>query len=623
MTPFPRPRVTCDTECLPNYWLCMFESGEIFEMFDGHPLDIAGLATTLRRYTIVTFNGNNYDVPLITLALQGATPADLKLASDQIIIGGMKGWQIARPFDWIDHIDLFEVAPGTGSLKIYGGKMHSRKLQDLPIDPSMPLAPAMFAPVRDYCRNDLATTRDLLNAMDAQVALRVEMSAEYGLDLRSKSDAQMAEAVMKKLLPFKPEPPYIAPGTQFLYRPPQWLRFIRLPLIELLARSPFTVNASGGVDASEELMRTVVRIGASTYTMGTGGLHSTETCITFRTDERNILTLPDVASYYPSLILVTEIYPKQIGPQFAAIYRDWYDRRMAAKHAGDKKTANSLKIVLNGTFGKLCNIYSIFYAPSEFIQVTLTGQLALLMLIEMMESCGIPCVSANTDGIVLNCPRGLESIRDNVLHWWETTTGFVTESEEYRLLACRDVNAYIGIDSKGKAKLKGPYAPPEPGPSGWPNPTGQIATDAVVAFLTHGRAIEDTVLACTDIRQFAHIRQVKGGGSFCPNGTLPARTTQIFMRSIVGNLPKPELLAAYDRALAANAAERQYLGKAVRWYYARGSKGCIVTPAGGLVARTEGCRPMMELPDALPDDIDFEWYIREARGMLAEVGMTA
>jgi len=57
------------------------------------------------------------------------------------------------------------------------------------------------------------------------------------------------------------------------------------------------------------------------------------------------------------------------------------------------------------------------------------------------------------------------------------------------------------------------------------------------------------------------------------------------------------------------------------WYYANGSKGCIVTPADGLVARTEGCVPMMELTDAVPADMDYDWYIREAESLLVDIGV--
>ena len=37
-------------------------------------------------------------------------------------------------------------------------------------------------------------------------------------------------------------------------------------------------------------------------------------------------------------------------------YKEFLERRLAAEHAGDKKVADSLKSLLNGTYGKL-------YAP--------------------------------------------------------------------------------------------------------------------------------------------------------------------------------------------------------------------------------------------------------------------
>ena len=94
------------------------------------------------------------------------------------------------------------------------------------------------------------------------------------------------------------------------------------------------------------------------------------------------------------------------------------------------------------------------------------------------------------------------------------------------------------------------------------------------------------------------------------------------MCSITAFVPqlKAVLMSEYDRLCDRVAEEREYLGKATRWYYAVGSRGCIVTPAGGLVARTDGCRPMMELTDTVPDDLDYEWYIREAESLLVDVG---
>jgi len=585
-----KPTLMCDIECYVDYFLVKFmaEDGSTvdYESFDEHPLDIVGIRDLIKNYRIVTFNGNKYDIPMLSYALAGATNEQLKQASDAIIQQNLQPWQfsdyVGVPIVELDHIDLFEVAPGIGSLKMYGGKMHSRKLQDLPYDPSASISWAERITLREYCGNDLQTTLDLWNTFPAQIHLRETMSEEYGVDLRSKSDAQIAEAVMKSLLPFKVERPYVAPGTTFYYRPPSWLQFVDLDL-SVIARSPFTVTDTGSVEMTKELEKTIIRIGGSAYKMGIGGLHSMESGITHVADDNYTLTDHDVASYYPSLILETGIYPQQIGEQFKHIYRSWYDRRLAAKHAGDKKTANSLKTLLNGTFGKLGSKWSIFYAPSEMIQVTITGQLALLMLIEMLELSGISVVSANTDGIVLRTPRHLEWLRSEVIAWWESATGFVTEQTDYRFTAARDVNSYVAVGTDGTVKTKGAYAPPEPGPSGWPNPTGQVCADAVVTYLTDGVAIEQTVQNCTDIRQFVHIRQVKGGGTWQGN----------------------------------------YLGKAVRWYYSTGDTAPILyVKNGNKVAKTDGCRPMMELVDTIPEDIDYDWYIAEARGMLADLGVS-
>lgn len=628
-----RTESVVDTECYVNYWLCMFDSGDDVELWDDRhyvngfqcePIHFRqALFANLERHTIVSFNGIGYDAPLISLALDGATPSALKAASDSIIVRGLKHWEVTRVPEWIDHIDLFDVAPGQGSLKSYAARMHSRRLQDLPIQPHERIDALRRQQLREYCGlGDLPATRDLRAAMASQLQLRRDMSAEYQIDLRSKSDAQIAEAVMKRLLPFKVERPQVPYFQQFHYRPPEWVRFKTLDVLNLLARSPFTIGENGSPMMTDELANTLIRIGNSAYQMGSGGLHSTESKVVHEADANTVISDHDVASYYPSLILRTGIAPTQIGEPFQRIYRSWYDRRLAAKAAGDKKNANSLKTLLNGTFGKLGSPWSIFYAPSEMIQVTITGQLALLMLIERLELAGIAVISANTDGIVVKCPRALLGVRDAIIALWENITGLVTEANEYRLLASRDVNSYVAIKPDGEVKTKGAFAPPEPGASGWPNPTGQISVDAAVAWLRDRTSISQTVRGCTDIRQFVHVRKVTGGGSFCPQGLLPAKTTQRAMREVCGDIKnKEELFACYDAHVALEVSRREYLGKIVRWYYAKGSSGTIVTSKGGIVARTQGSRPCMQLPDELPSDIDYEWYIREAYSMLEDMGV--
>lgn len=334
-----------DTECYPNYWLCAFDTGECFELYDDHPLDIDGLIRTLSRYTLVTFNGINYDIPIITAALSGCTNAELKAISDRLIVGGEKHWNIIKSINWIDHIDLIEVAPGQGGLKAYGAKLHTRKLQDLPYPPDLITEWYHKVLLREYCKNDLTVTRELFTKLTAQIKLREEMSKEYSIDLRSKSDAQIAEAILKKMLPFKPDVPYMPPGTPFKYQPPEWLQFVNLPLLDMIRQATFVISDSGGVTMPDELAKTHITIGNSKYKMGIGGLHSTESDVSYVADDNYVLRDHDVASYYPSLILETGIEPPQLTGYFKPIYQSWYDQRIESKKkAGElKKQITKLK----------------------------------------------------------------------------------------------------------------------------------------------------------------------------------------------------------------------------------------------------------------------------------------
>ena len=247
------------------------------------------------------------------------------------------------------------------------------------------------------------------------------------------------------------------------------------------------------------------------------------------------------------------------------------------------------KVQLNGTFGKLFSKWSLFFAPELGIATTITGQLLLLMLIEMMELSGIQVVSANTDGIILKIPRGLEATADSIVAWWEQRTKLEMEATLYRSVYQRDVNNYIAIGMDGKVKRKGVFNQGGvlSGPQG-KGPNMDIAADAVVAYLKDGTPIIDTIMACADIRKFIVLRGVTGGGYW----------------------------------IATQGALGTYLGKAVRWYYStQCHEAHIVNKAGNKTATSDGCRPCMELPAQLPDDIDYAKYERAAMEMLASVGV--
>lgn len=655
-----RPLRELDLECYPDYFLAKFydettRQFQSFGMWDGHPLDIAAITDILARVTIDTFNGVGYDVPMITLALHGATNAQLKEANDDIIVRKLTPWMFYKkwgiqPLPYIDHIDTMEVAPGVRiGLKMYMGRMHAPTLQDLPYDPDTPLDAMGRFVIADYCGNDLTGTNLLRHEVWDRIKLRMAIGERYNIDVRSKSDAQIAEAVFKSQLDFQPVQRYVPDGFEFSYTPPEYIKFITpemRALLDTVRKAKFVVRdkeeaiAFGyydpedadqpkiktGVRIPPELLGRDIVIGQGKYRLGIGGLHSQESCANWHSIPGvQKLRDVDVRSYYPSLILAMGLVPEQLGEAFRIIYRAIYDRRQLSKSQAERiahlwecigtpelkeeshrlrTESDGLKIVLNGVFGKLFSKWSIFFAPELGIAVTMTGQLALLMLIEMMEASGIRVVSANTDGIVLLIPEGLDPVADQVIAWWEKCAGLEMEATHYRSIYQRDVNNYIAITTDGKVKRKGVFNQGGvlSGPQG-KGPNMDICADAVVAYFKSGTPIIDTIKACTDIRKFIVLRGVKGGGTYVPPASFIAANV---------NLPRPE----FDKVLAA-----QYLGKAVRWYYGADHTAYIADSKGGRVAGSMGAVPCMKLPASLPHDIDYSRYERTAMEMLASVGI--
>ena len=648
---YNRERLVFDVESYINYFLVAFTSLQTgkaicFEMESGGRLDTPRLQWVLQSFTIVGFNSYSYDMVILALAVAGKSTEQMKHATNLIIQQGYRPRDVLKEFhvkalQKVDHIDIIEVAPLHGSLKIYGGRLHVPTMQDLPFHPEATLSPDQILITRWYCVNDLVQTAMLHNSLTEQLNLRETMSHEYGIDLRSRSDAQIAEAVISdevsKLNGYRPQRPTIEPGTVYRYNVPNFLRY-ETPLMNwvlgTVANTRFIVGEDGNVGMPEELKELRLNIANGVYRMGIGGLHSSEKKEAHVADEHTLLIDRDVTSYYPEIILGQGLYPKHLGVNFLRVYRQIVERRVAAKRAKNKVVSESLKITINGSYGKLGSKYSILYAPDLLIQVTLTGQLALLMLIERLELRGINVVSANTDGLVIKCPKARLDEMNGVVASWERDTGFETEEALYRALYSRDVNNYIAVKEDGTVKAKGAYA--RPGLQ--KNPTNEICIEAVEMLLTKNVPVHETIRNCTDIRKFVSVRSVKGGAVKMWDRLLPPHEDkkdlllQTGFEPVEGGywrhpswtstLDVASLESAYEHAVRMwPEGKHEYLGKSIRWYYAKGETGEIVYATNGnKVPRSDGACPLMVLPDTFPSNVDYEWYETETYMILKQIG---
>lgn len=639
-----------DVECYKNYFEVGFKCTETskivyFEitpagytingMFVSFEVWQKYLTYILYRFRIVGFNSRTYDIPMLLVAMQGIPTFKLKEISDEIILQDMQAYEVERKYGvkalHIDHIDLIEVAPISASLKIYGGRLHCERMQDLPYDVHSELTPEQAANVKDYNINDLDVTHALFDHLMPHIKMREDLGKKYNQDLRSKSDAQIAEAIVKAELEAvgveikKPNIPY---DWTFNYKPPEWLNFRSPQLMELqklLASLNFEIGAGGkpkfpdeiaNFQSSTGLLKVVkkekdgkrsysvnINLHGNVYNLAMGGLHSSEESQAVKADDDTLIIDRDVASFYPYLILNNKYFPQHLGEIFLTVFRTLVERRLhgkamakECKKKGDVEgekfwsiEADGLKIAINGIFGKFGNMHSIVYSPDLLTHVTIGGQLSLLMMIDMMGWAGIPVISANTDGIVIRCPKSRYDDLEDIIAMWEGATGLVTEETRYSAIYSRDVNNYIAIKeldpgkNEPEIKTKGVYCERGSAQNSIlsKNPENLICSEAAQQYLANGTPVEETVMSCRDFKKFVSVRSVKGGAE----------------------------------------KDGMYLGKAVRWYYAKEQPGTInYAMSGNKVPRSEGAKPCMITYDGLPPDLDYDYYIAEAIEILYDVG---
>ena len=693
--------VTFDVECYVNYFLltiCDAVTEEVlkeYELYNDvrNHTSLQEVHDFLMNCTIVSFNGNKYDLLIVTAYINGANNYQMKEISDLIIPKdggrGLMPWDFERRFSIkipdFDHIDLIELTPGMHSLKVYGARLRSKKLQELPIHHNSLIMPHQLPPMRSYCINDNIVTKQVYDEVKLAIELRIEMSAEYGFDLRSKSDAQAAEAIVaheaKRITGVVMKKPDMKTyPREFKYISPEFIKFtkprmealrhlcteltyvlsdkhkLKVPnefgvvrfykdedsgyaieqdvavaskiredideangLADLRAdlakiKKSFGVKNQQVIDAAKELkelndacgytkasselaaLRKIQReMTIREYTMQIGGLHSKHDAGSFYSDDDYQIFEIDVSSFYPNIIIQAGLFIKSLGREvFQEIYQGLIDRKNNAsarlKELKDqgvttgvevkelKATIKAVKIFVNGLYGKLSSHYSKVYSPDMLIGTTITGQLSLLMLLEIFHLNGIHVLSANTDGINVRVHKDQREWLDNEVNKWCDNTGFVMDYNYYKSIHYRDVNNYFAHYEDDSIKGIGIFAAESLDIS----PEYFIVRDALFDYVKDGTPIEETINDCDDIHMFVNLRKVSGGAH----------------------------------------KDGEEIGKAVRWYHSMASGSAIHDiKSGNKVAGSQNGVPVMDYPDELPYDVDRQWYIHKAYKTMAVCGL--
>lgn len=654
--------IVFDSEVLPSHYLFCARrlSDGKWNILWGHdPVQMDRLGALLANPELewVGFNSLKFDMPVALAAAGGASLAELKRMADDIIQNNKPAWMtyrdygIEKPYH-LREVDLIEVAPGVMvSLKLYGGRMASPSLVDMPFHHDEWITDEQAQRVLlPYCQNDVEETTRLYLKLKGQLDLRDKLSERYNIDLRSKSDAQMAETIIAKELGL------LRSGTPDMprsvrYTAPRFIQPKGMVLQDILTRVQRhtfeIVQSNGAVKLPDFLENEPVIIGDGVFQMGVGGLHSKhDKSVHYEATENFIIRDADVGAFYPNILLNAGYVPRGLGARFIELYRSFVNERIDAKHAAKKlkELGKSMaltaeqqqrldeclvldaggKIMINGTFGKLGSCFSKIYSPDLMLGITLTGQFYLLTLIEHLTEIGVKIISANTDGVTFGGTPALVAEATKFIELYGWLSNFEFEFVDYRRIAMKDCNNYIAIKTNGDVKAKGLYAD-----SGLQkNPTNEVCSLAAAAYLRDGTPIRDFILRHFTIENFPdflQVRSVKGGAAQYSELKLVddwfEKEPGQWVRPGWTKAPVKRKSRPHPIEVGLNPI---FLGRVARWYYStRPNLSLRYVSNGNLVPKSEGGQAAMKLPTSLPADVDIQRYIEETESHLGNMGVIA
>lgn len=377
----------------------------------------------------------------------------------------------------------------------------------------------------DYNDNDVYIVAELIRMNQEEVLLRYRISEEYKVDVYSASRSTIADKVIVKLYSkFTGLHPKAFIDTKTIRRKilvseilSDKIAFSTPELNDILSgiRSLTLKGEKGEFDREFTFMGT-------SYTIATGGLHSNEIPAVYVENSDSIIVDRDVASYYPNMIRSLKVCQKHLIPKaWFRIADTIVDERLEHKHLAKDKSldvmerdkhataAACLKIVANaGIFGKMGSEKSFLCDKKAMYQVTINGQLFLLMLIEKLELAGIHVISANTDGIVTIVPRELEQTADDICHWWEKHLGLELEFTYYTKYVTEGVNSYLTVKRGGSSKFKGRMNPKmflEDLSKGYNSP---IVAKCVTEYFINGTPVMETLRNAKSILDFCRTQNI-------------------------------------------------------------------------------------------------------------------
>lgn len=503
--------IVTDTEVFKHDWIAVFLdiSTGTFSVFHN---DNYAVREYMSQPDIIFcgFNNKHYDNNILRAICCGADPALVKQINDFIIVQERSGWEhwfLKQNRFWFDSFDLMDDTQVGTSLKHCEAHLNL-KIEESEVDFQIqrPLNQKELESTIHYCKYDVAMTAKLLTIRKGYLEAKLNVGRSIGL-----SDAKSLYMTNARLTAAALEATFVERFDERDYVYPKNLNksliptavidfFERMHDMSITDKELFSSKLSLTVDGAEAVI-------------GFGGIHHAQPNYRETATDTRVIRNFDVASLYPSLMVYNGYTSRNIPS--SEIFENFYHKRLQAKQSGDKHTANTLKLILNTTYGASLAKTNPLYDPLMGRSVCITGQLYILELAMryLRDTKTVKIIQLNTDGIMISIdPTEMPTIY-RINEEWQESKSLLLEEDRISSIVQKDVNNYVMVFENGKVKTKGSYVTYGMAPAGAfsINNNHTIVKKAVIEYFVNGTPVEDTILGCDNIFEFQIIAKAGGG----------------------------------------------------------------------------------------------------------------
>ena len=492
-----------DFEVFKYDWLCVIACPmtQTETLIVNNPDELRAYYEAHKDEIFIGYNIRDYDSWIFKAILAGFSPYEM---NEHIITKGLKGYQFSstlREFPLIIY-DLLQLNTSLKQLEAMQGHNVYESEVDFRIDRK--LTAAEIQETIKYCRNDVQETMDLFLQLKSDFDVQMELINEFNLPFSSISKTQsqlVAEILGAERRECKDE---------FNLNFPDYLKRIRKYKHIVDWFKKFKSDRDFTDEEKKQLysQKLDIEVAGVPHTFAWGGLHGA----LLKYYGTGYYLHIDVSQYYPSLTVGHNYFSRATSEEGKERYNMMRKESIRLKKFPElAKKRSGYKLCNNKAYGCMKDKYNALYDPLMANNICVTGQLALLLLIEMLESlCQL--IQSNTDGLIvkLNSLDDYELI-DDVCWEWEQLTGVKLAFDPIiTKIYQKDVNNYLFINEDGEVEAKGAYVK-KLSTLDYDLP---IVNRAMREYMINSTPVEDTINNASDLIEFQKIVKLSGKYDF-------------------------------------------------------------------------------------------------------------